>query len=464
MRLLASLLLGVGIGAAGTLVGLKAMGVPLESGFNSPAFRKFLTAYTDLRNKYYQPESDQALLNGAIDGMTKSLNDPFTNYFPPADATQFRNMLSGSYVGIGVMIEQVDHQTVVHSVMKNAPAEKAGIRPQDVIVKVDGKSVEGMSLEAVSQLIMGPKGTPVTLTIKRPSAPDQLLNIRIVRDQVTKQTVFSKMLDDHVGYLQITVVADNTAEEVKQHLADLTRSGARSVIVDLRGNPGGYLEEAVKIAGQFIPKGRVVVQTVGRNSDPNKMLSPGPGTTLPVVVLMDQNTASAAEILAAALHEDLGAPLVGTRSYGKGTMQETTSFADGSSLKYTVGKWLTPNGEWIHKKGLQPTVPVAMPDYASLHPLDSGKLPLRPDQNNSDVATAQKMLAALGYPVQRRDGYFDASTASAVKQFQSHEHLPASGIVDQKTAQQLWDVFSELLAKSDTQLQKAEQVAAERAR
>jgi carboxyl-terminal processing protease len=357
---LASLLLGVGVGVMLTLIGLKVMGVPLDPALNSPAFRKFLTAYSDLRDKYFQQESDQSLLNGAIDGMTKSLNDPFTNYFPPADATQFRNMLSGSYVGIGVTIEQVDHQTVIHSVMKNAPADKAGIRAQDVIVKVDGKSVQGMSLEEVSQLIMGPKGTTVTLTVKRPSAPDQLLNFRITRDQVTKQTVFSKMLDHHVGYLQITVVADNTSEEVKQQLAELTKSGARSLIVDLRGNPGGYLEEAVKIAGQFIPKGRLVVQTVSRNSSPEKMLSPGPGTTLPVVVLMDQDTASAAEILAAALHEDIGAPLVGTKSYGKGTMQETTSFADGSSLKYTVGKWLTPNGEWIHKKGLQPTVPVQL--------------------------------------------------------------------------------------------------------
>ena len=263
--------------------------------------------------------------------------------------------------------------------------------------------------------------------------------------QIPEQTVFSKMLGKQIGYLQITVVADNTADEVKQQLAKLLKSGAKRIIVDLRGNPGGYLDEAVNIAGDFIPKGKVVVQWVGRDGGKNVMRSPGPGISLPIVVLMDENTASAARILAAALHEDDGAPLVGTRSFGKGTAQTTVSFSDGSLFKYTIAKWLTPKGEWIQGKGLTPDVPVSLPAFMSLPPVDANQLPLRLNSNNSDVAIVQKSLQALGYSVDRTDGYFDVSTEEAVKKFQAASQLPQTGVVDANTANQLLAVLSDFL-------------------
>ncbi len=457
----ANILLGVAIGAAVTLLGLKAAGVPLQPGLDTPAFRKFLSIYTDLHDKYFKAESDTTLINGAVDGMAKSLGDPFTEYLPPTDAMQLQNMLSGSYVGIGITIEQVNHKLVIQAVSKNAPADKAGLRPQDVIVKVNGTSLAGMSLDKATSLLLGPKGSQVTLTVDRPSVPGRSLTFTMKRAQIPKQTVFSKMLDKQIGYLQITVVADHTADEVKQQLAKLQQSGAKRIIVDLRGNPGGYLDEAVNIAGNFIPKGKVVVQWVGRDGGKNVMKSPGPGISLPIVVLMDENTASAAEILAAALHEDDGAPLVGTKSFGKGTAQTTVSFSDGSSFKYTIAKWLTPKGEWIHGKGLTPDVPVSLPAFTSLPPVDANQLPLRPNSNNSNVAIVQKSLQALGYSVDRTDGYFDVSTEDAVKKFQASNQLPQTGLVDAQTANQLQTALSDLAARSDTQLQKAEQVALE---
>ncbi|GMA50276.1 hypothetical protein GCM10025857_16330 [Alicyclobacillus contaminans] len=361
----ANVVLGIAIGVAGTLVGMKAAGVRLQPGLDSPAFQKFFTVYNDLHQNYYKSESDSLLLNGAVDGMAKALGDPFTEYLPPADATQLQDLLAGSYVGIGIEVTEENGQLKIASVTPNAPAAKAGLKVNDIITAVNGTSLKGVSLEKASTLLLGPKGSVVKLTVERPGHADSPLTFSVERADVNRQTVYSRMLDHHIGYLQIAVVAEHTPDELKKQLAALEKAGAERLIVDVRDNPGGYLDQAVAMAGCFIPKGKVVVQWVDRAGHKNILKSPGPGIRLPVVVLMNGNTASAAEILSAALHEDLGAPLVGTKSFGKGTAQTTVQFSDGSSFKYTVAKWLTPNGEWIHGKGLQPTVPVADSEAAA---------------------------------------------------------------------------------------------------
>ncbi|SFU91137.1 S41 family peptidase [Alicyclobacillus macrosporangiidus] len=353
-----AVLAGALAGVAATLVVLKGMGVPFDASLRDASFRKFYTAYEDLRDRYYRSLTDQTLLDGAVQGMANATGDPFTAYFPPADAKSFQNMLQGAYVGIGASVEKSGKDTVIVSVQHGSPAEQGGLRAHDVIVKVNGQDVTGWALDKVSQAILGPEGTQVTLTLRRPSENNRTWDVKLTRRKVSQQTVFTQMMADNVGYLGVVVVSEHTSTEVAQALADLRKQGARSIIVDLRGNPGGYLDQAVDIASDFIAKGKVVVKTEDRQGHQQVLTSKGPGLDLPVVVLMDQNTASAAEILAAALHDDNGAPLVGTRSFGKGTVQDTQSFPDGSALKYTVGKWLTPDGAWIHGKGLQPTDPV----------------------------------------------------------------------------------------------------------
>lgn len=455
----ATLVVGLAFGAGGTLIGLKLANVSLVPGTGSAAFQKFFSAYNDLHNKYVQPESDTTLLNGAIAGMTNSIGDPFTDYFTPTDAKQFNQMLSGSFVGVGISIEQATNGIEVISVFDNSPAKSAGLKPHDTIVAVNGKSIVGMSLQAASNLVKGPEGSSVTLTVNRPSVPGKPLQFTMKRAKVENPSVTDRMLSGNVGYLQISVVADNTATEVQKALADLKSQGAKSLVLDVRGNPGGYLNVAVDIASQFIPKGKVVVETQNRQGEISKEYSKGPGMSMPVVVLMDQDTASAAEILSGALNEDDGVPLVGTKSFGKGTVQITQGYPDGSSLKFTIDKWLTPKGLWIHKKGLTPTDPVNLPSFVNLPTISSQTLPLKQDENTQSVSVLQKTLQALGFVVDRTDGYFDASTTSAVKLAQKQAGLSQTGVVDSATASHIDAQLQVLISKSDTQLQKAQALA-----
>jgi carboxyl-terminal processing protease len=257
------------------------------------------------------------------------------------------------------MLQHQGNRFVIVSVIQGSPAAKAGLHAGDVIERVNGVSIEGMSLDKAAGLILGPEGSKVVLTISRP-VPKKELRFSITRARVSQPTVSARMLPDQIGYLKISIVANQTGSEFKQALDELNRKHAKGIILDLRDNVGGYVDQAVQIASDFIPKGKVILMTQDRFGHQDVMKSSGPGMAKPVVVLMNENTASAAEILAAALREDISAPLVGTKSFGKGTAQETEYYPDGSALKYTVEKWLTPDGHWIHGKGLTPDYPQAL--------------------------------------------------------------------------------------------------------
>ncbi|MBX6353065.1 MAG: S41 family peptidase [Thermoflavifilum sp.] len=450
-------------GVALTLAVLYALGVPLDPGLNSPAFQKFVVAYKDLTQRYYKPLSSQNLLNGAIAGMVNATGDPFTDYFDPSQAQQFENQLSGEFDGIGVVIRQQGGRLSVLQVIPGSPAEKAGIRAGDVIVAVGGKSVAGVPIDQVSQMILGRAGTTVSITVERLVADKPKdYTLKVTRGPVTAPSVYWRMLDGspyRVGYLQISVIGEHTASEVDAALAKLKQAGAQRVIIDLRGNGGGYLEQAVQIAGAFLPRGKLVVQTEDRGGHRQQMVSQGPGTDLPLVVLVDQDTASAAEILAAALHDDAGAPLVGTKTFGKGTVQETDTYRDGSALKYTVARWLTPTGEWINGKGLTPTVQVALPPIYTLPAMDPSKLPLREGDNNDTVQALQEALAAVGDAPDRQDGYYDAGTSQVVRRLQAKHGLAQTGVFDKATYDALMADIEAKLETSDTQLQRALQEA-----
>lgn len=450
--------IGVVTGAALTLVILHLLGVRLQPGLSTPAFNRFFSAYSDLTKSYYFPISQGNLLDGAISGMTKALDDPFTDYFTPTAANQFKNYLSNSFDGIGVVLESSGGNFVVVSVTPNSPAQKAGLMPHDVIASVNGKVVQGLNINQVSQLILGRAGSKVLLTVSRPGHRGPL-SFTVTRAKITAPTVSSRMLPNHLGYLAISVIGAHTSDEVASALTRLQNQGATRLIIDLRGNGGGYLDQAELIANQLIPAGKIVVETQSRGQSPVPIRSKGPGLKLPMVVLIDKNTASAAEVLAAALHDDVGAGLVGTVSYGKGTVQQTQTYPDGSALKYTVARWLTPTGFWVQHKGLTPTTAVALPSYVFLPSMLQLRLPLQSGQNTSDVAVLQKALRAVGLRVDRTDGYFDTSTKLAVLQFQQLEGLPPTGIVDSRTANALQSTLDRVIQNSDTQLQKAEQVA-----
>lgn len=426
-------------------------------GTDRTEFNKLYTAYDTLKSGYYKGVNQSKLINGAIDGMVKSLDDPYSVYMSNAEAKSFNSSISSSFEGIGAEIQEKDGHIVIVSPIKGSPAEKAGLKPNDIIVAVNGKNLQGMDSTQAVTLIRGKKGTTVDLTIQRPgtAAP---VNMPIIRDEIPIETVYGEMVGDGIAKVQITSFSTNTSKELVKTLNDLQKQGMKGLVLDLRQNPGGLLDQAVTISSMFVPKGKVIVKEEDRNGKITEIPSENKGNpSLPLVVLIDKGSASASEILSAAVKESAGVPLIGEKSFGKGTVQTVQDFSDGSNLKLTIAKWLTPNGNWIHKKGIQPDYAVALPDYASLSIINPDKA-LSLSNVSTDVQTAQKMLKAVGFDPGREDGFFDDKTKAAVVAFQTAQKLPADGVLKGNSTLKLMDLLREKIKTNDTQLQKAIEV------
>lgn len=420
-------------------------------------FDKFYTAYDTLKNGYYKGVDQKKLINGAINGMVASLGDPYSDYMSNDESKNFHNSISSSFEGIGAEIQEKDGHIIIVSPIKGSPAEKAGLKPNDILLSVDGKSLQGMNSTQAVTLIRGKKGTKVELTIQRPGT-DAPVKVSIVRDEIPIETVYGDMVENGVAKVQITSFSSNTSKELVKTLNDLQKKGMKGLVLDLRQNPGGLLDQAIDISSLFVPKGKILFKVEDRNGKIKEYTSQNDGTpTMPLVVLIDSGSASASEILSAAVKESAGVPLVGEKSFGKGTVQTAQDFPDGSNLKFTMAKWLTPDGNWIHKKGIKPDYPVALPDYASL-PIINPDKELKLSTASTEVKTAQKMLKAIGFDPGREDGFFDEKTQSAVSAFQKAQNLPVDGILKGNTTLKMMDLLREKIQKNDTQLQKAIEV------
>jgi carboxyl-terminal processing protease len=424
-------------------------------------FEKLYEAFDTLKNDYYQKVNEQKLINGAINGMVESLDDPYSDYMSKDEAKSFHSSISSSFEGIGAEIQEKDGHILIVSPIRNSPAEKAGLKPNDIIVSVDGKSLQGMTSTEAVTLIRGKKGTKVELTISRPGL-DAPMNVPIVRDEIPIETVYGEMVDDTIAKVQITSFSTNTSKELTQTLNDLQSKGMKGLVLDLRQNPGGLLDQAISISSMFVPKGKIIVKEEDRNGKIKEIASQNTGNPdLPLVVLIDKGSASASEILAAAVKESAGVPLVGEKSFGKGTVQTASNFTDGSNIKFTIAKWLTPNGNWIHKKGIKPDFESALPEYATL-PIINPDKELAVSTASEEVKTAQKMLKALGFDTGREDGFFDEKTKEAVIAFQTAHNLPADGILKGESSLKLMELLREQIKVNDTQVQKAVEVLKER--
>lgn len=419
-------------------------------------------AIHDLIEKdYFKKVSSDKLYDGAIQGMIKALNDPFSSYMDAKTAKDFTQSLSSSFQGIGAEVQMVGNKVSIVSPIKGSPAEKAGLKPNDQILSINGKSTDGMNINQAVNKIRGKSGTYVKLIVKRPGVANTL-TFNIKRGNIPLRTVTGKIIKrggDSIGYIDISQFNENTDKEFKTTLSGLEKQNMDGLIIDVRGNPGGYLQAVEKISDSFIPKEKPIVQVEDRNGKKEAYYS---STTkkkpYPIVDLIDGGSASAAEILTGALKEAGGYPIVGTKSFGKGTVQQGIELSDKSELKLTTYKWLTPDGHWIHKKGIQPTVKVKQPDYFYVTPLalKKGKV-LSYDHTGTQIVNLQKMLKGVGFDPGRKDGYFSKETVSAVKAFQKSANLPASGSVDQKTASELQEKVIEQIgnSKNDLQLDKA---------
>ncbi|NPV88843.1 S41 family peptidase [Coprothermobacteraceae bacterium] len=318
-----------------------------------------------LKQDYYADiPADKELLYGAAKGLTQTLNDPWTEYLTPDELATLESSLQGNYAGIGVVIEKVGDQVVIQTVFPGTPAYRKGLLKGDIIEAVDGQATSNKSLDAVSSLIRGEPGTTVRLDIVR---GETKLTVEVVREEITIPSVMeSKMLTPTVGYIQLIQFFDQRASnEFRQSLLSLRSQGAQALVIDLRDNPGGMLDEARKIVGFFAP-GKVVVYE--RNKTSTTPLKAPLGTKLfdgRVVLWVDGGSASASEIVAGALRDLLGAKLLGEKTFGKGEIQTIQRLSEGA-LKVTVAEYLTPNQVAINRVGLEPDLAVTATDDTAL--------------------------------------------------------------------------------------------------
>lgn len=436
-----------------TVLGLKVAGADFSPLANSPDYAQFMHIYDLISQNYVRPVDSRTLLTGAEDGLVRALGDPFSVYMNPLMAARFRELVNSEFQGIGAVLNQSAGDLSISSVLPGSPAARAGLQPGDELVKIGGQSVANMSLEQAVERIRGKLGTSVDLVIRRAGHTQ---SVRVARARLTQSTVFARMLPEQIGYIQITQFSEGTAKAFARDLQILKENQMRGLIVDVRDDPGGLLSSVGRVADDLLSKGASILQVVGRNGERQVLRASGPGLSLPMVCLIDGNSASAAEILAAALNESAHVPLVGEKSYGKGTVQETEEFADGSSLKLTVARWLTPDGQWIHKVGLAPNVRVPTPAWSNLPMLSvSDTRPLQEGSNSLSVAVLQRILLAVGLDPGRSDGYFSAQTRAAVTAFQGLHRLPTTGTVNSATAYSLNVALLSQQRRDDPQLTAA---------
>nr|WP_243458168.1 S41 family peptidase [Sporosarcina sp. Te-1] len=423
-------------------------------------FKKFYDAYDEVKKNYYDDVDEEKMIDGAINGMIESLGDPFSDYLNEQEAQQLNESISSSFEGIGAEIQEANGYIKVVSPIKNSPAERAGLLPNDLIMAVDGKSIHGMSSSEAVLLIRGEKGTTVTLSVRRGEAAEPF-DVKIERDIIPVETVYAEMLGDGIAHIQITSFSEHTYDELLTALDDMEKEGMKGLVVDVRQNPGGMLSTAIDISDLFVQEGKNLFQYEGKDAMPEVYVaSDGKKVKVPVTLVVDDGSASASEILAGAMKESAHIKLIGIKTYGKGTVQTPKDMKDGSNLKLTTAKWLTPDGNWIHNKGIEPDIEVPYPSYASLPYLDPSE-EMKNGMVSPTVQAAEEMLEAVGYNPGEIDGLYDNKTEQAVQQMQKDLSLQVTGILSGDTTFGLMNKLREKIKKDDPQLQKAKEVVLE---
>ncbi len=297
----------------------------------------------------------------AIRGIVQGLGDPFTNFFTPKQAKQFDEDMSGKFEGIGALVKQADGGGIlIVETFENSPARKAGLQKGDVIVSVDGKDITKMSLEEAIMLVRGPAGTTVTLTIRR-KGKEKPFDVEVTRAKIDIPVVKKEMRPDGIAYLKLNSFTSNSPKLVHEALKELLARHPKGLIFDLRGNGGGYLDAAVSIGSEFLSGGDILVERFKDGKENHYKVKPkGIARKIPLVVLVDGGTASAAEIVAGAIQDDKRGVLIGEKTFGKGSVQIIKKLSDGSELKVTIAHWFTPKGRAIHGKGIEPDIVVKL--------------------------------------------------------------------------------------------------------
>lgn len=335
-----------------------AIDTPAEA---QQSFRPFWETWDFIHEEYFdQPVDDEALVEGAIEGMLATLDDPNTIYLSPEHEEAARHALEGNLEGIGAEVTSENGQIIIVAPFEGSPAEAAGLRQGDILRQANGVDLTGMDVADAAALIRGPAGTTVLLAIEREG---EVLEVEVERDVINIPSVRGEIIEDSIAYVRLSRFANNTTDNLSDVLDELLEQEPKGLILDLRSNPGGTLTSAVSVADEFLPEGPILVERFGNGNE--KLFEAeekGQAQDLPMVVLIDGGSASASEVVAGAIRDRDRGTLVGVTSFGKGTVQTWKGLSNGGGVRITVARWITPDGNWIHEQGLEPDISVSLPD------------------------------------------------------------------------------------------------------
>ena len=321
----------------------------------SKELAKFVDAYDAIVNNYYKEVDKDKLVESAINGMVSSVGDEYTSYSDKDVTDNFNEAVNGKYMGIGALIMKSENDLVIYKVFEDSPSYKAGLKDGDIILKLDDKDTKDMSVNDIASIVKNDDNKEVKLLVKR---GEENLDITIVKDMVELPVVSGKVInhnDKKIGYISLSIFSSVASEQFNKELVKLEKEGISGLVIDVRGNSGGYLTTVTDIVSYFLKKGDIIYKLEVNDKVTVRKDKTKESRDYPVAVLIDKNSASASEILASSIKESYNGYVVGTNSYGKGTVQQTLVLSDGSMIKYTIEKWLTPLGNWINEEGVVPT-------------------------------------------------------------------------------------------------------------
>ena len=402
-------------------------------------FAEFLTVLDQLREAHYFYDDETDLLRGAIDGMIEATGDAYAAFFTVSEFDSAMGHLSGSFYGIGAEVTSINGDAVIVSPFQGSPAENYGVLPGDIIVSVDGENVREYPLDEVIDRIRGEYGTIVTLEILRSGA--DLVFIDVTRGLIVNETVTTDIFQEDgstIGYIRVSHFGEATLTDFKNAVDELDQHGIDGLIIDLRNNPGGYLTTVNGMVSYLLPSGRKITSAVDRHGNFDDHLTRGSSDyrlDVDILTIINEGSASASELFAAAMMESGGFEVLGTTSFGKGTVQSPMPIGRDGMLQLTIQAWLTPDGNLIDGYGVEPTLYVEASEFRYFLQVHlEGEDVLVYDMVHPGVRSAQLILDLLGYEVDRTDGYFDASTVDALREFQQQRGLSQTGEVDVETA------------------------------
>lgn len=334
-------------------------------------FSLFWETWNKINSEYVGTPDYQNMVNGAVKGMVDGLGDPYSSFMTSSETKSFMEDLSGEISGIGAQIDSKDGKLMVVAPLADSPAEKAGLKPQDLILKINDESTENLPLDQAISKIRGDAGSQVKLLIMRNGWVEPK-EFNITRAKITIKSVKWEMKPDNIAYISVSQFGDDTDDLMNQAAKDIDSKNPKAIILDLRSNPGGYLESAVKMTGLFVDKGSVAVKEKDKNGDikEEKTTNDPILKKYKVIVLIDGGSASASEIVAGALQDLRGVTLIGTKTFGKGSVQNLEEIKGGATLRITIAKWLTPNDRAIDGVGIEPSIKVELTEEDSNKGLD----------------------------------------------------------------------------------------------